>query len=376
VANQLILGGNCDTGIVSSLKLNLDLDSQIEHESSISDHWPDWGITGNIAWYVAGKEVIYGDHDGVHWFDSETGEYKTSLCFFAEGWDYNWIYVLGIAVDEIDKILYVNMLKCPPSWTGRIYKIDLQTKLILSYTDLPSGTTCSGLVIVNNTYNSTPYHYLYLEGYSFKDIYKYSLPDLSYVSTIASPGQFQANSGRLYITEGYIYWAAYNRGTVSRLDVRTDTLIESSDIAYAYRSTLAIDQTTGDVFSTDNRYGGTPRLAKIDKNLNLIGYCTVDYWSYCDLAIDSDNRYIYFNNNNDGKIHKINIDTLVLNKTVELPYGYHAIVLTNDFSSPYPPADPIDDNPDTLPDPGGDPQEIVFRTETYKAIRSDESLLK
>jgi uncharacterized membrane protein len=42
----------------------------------------------------------------------------------------------------------------------------------------------------------------------------------------------------------------------------------------------------------------------------------------------------------------------------------------------YPPADPIDDNPDTLPDPGGDPQEITFRWETYKAIRSDESLLK
>jgi hypothetical protein len=42
----------------------------------------------------------------------------------------------------------------------------------------------------------------------------------------------------------------------------------------------------------------------------------------------------------------------------------------------YPPADPIDDNPDTLPDPGGDPQEITFRYETYKAIRSDESLLK
>jgi hypothetical protein len=40
-------------------------------------------------------------------------------------------------------------------------------------------------------------------------------------------------------------------------------------------------------------------------------------------------------------------------------------------ASSYPPADPIDDNPDTLPDPGGDPQEITFRWETYKAIRSE-----
>jgi hypothetical protein len=53
--------------------------------------------------------------------------------------------------------------------------------------------------------------------------------------------------------------------------------------------------------------------------------------------------------------------------------GY--LVLLKSISS-YPPADPIDDNPDTLPDPGGDPQEITFRWETYKAIRSDESLLK
>lgn len=51
------------------------------------------------------------------------------------------------------------------------------------------------------------------------------------------------------------------------------------------------------------------------------------------------------------------------------------LVLLKSISS-YPPADPIDDNPDTLPDPGGDPQEITFRWETYKAIRSDESLLK
>jgi hypothetical protein len=40
----------------------------------------------------------------------------------------------------------------------------------------------------------------------------------------------------------------------------------------------------------------------------------------------------------------------------------------------YPLADPIDDNPDTLPDPGGDPQEITFRYETYKAIRSGREL--
>ena len=46
------------------------------------------------------------------------------------------------------------------------------------------------------------------------------------------------------------------------------------------------------------------------------------------------------------------------------------------FAGAYPPADPINDNPDTLPDPGGDPQEVVFKWETFKAIRSDESLLK
>ena len=60
------------------------------------------------------------------------------------------------------------------------------------------------------------------------------------------------------------------------------------------------------------------------------------------------------------------------------PYIYHEWLMPVDLSmvaaSSYPPADPIDDNPDELPDPGGDPQDIVFRWETFKAIRSGKEL--
>jgi hypothetical protein len=62
-----------------------------------------------------------------------------------------------------------------------------------------------------------------------------------------------------------------------------------------------------------------------------------------------------------------------MNHTI-LGYASYGVPYLIEAPSEYPPADPIDDNPDTLPDPGGDPQEITFRWETYKAIRSGREL--
>jgi hypothetical protein len=74
-----------------------------------------------------------------------------------------------------------------------------------------------------------------------------------------------------------------------------------------------------------------------------------------------------------GILHSSDSFVSRLIPTTELFQGLYAYL--GDMyivASGFPPeADPIDDNPDTLPDPGGDPQEITFRWETYKAIRSE-----
>jgi hypothetical protein len=157
------------------------------------------------------------------------------------------------------------------------------------------GDLTYDLTVVNNTYDSTNYHYLYVATEGAR-ILKYSLPDLTYIGTITSPSATQLNGGCLYEAEGYIFYNPFGLPAIAfRLDVRTDTFISTATNIYSYWSTIAVDQSSGNVFIPS--WSGSPlykRIEKFDKNLNFLTSQNIPYnWDIIVPVADSENQILY-----------------------------------------------------------------------------------
>jgi hypothetical protein len=240
-----------------------------------------------------------------------------------------------------------------------------------------------------NFYNCSAYHngFAYFgTGYSRSGgqwILKLQTSDMSKVSELAisdvqvpAIGEFYAGL-KIDTTRNILYTCSYKDaeplgGVICKIDLSTFTLVSYASIETTGASVLgfSLDEINQKIYCIDDGDYGS-----LDSTVYVVDCITMTVLDSLSLpnsgdpyyrsgdkgsAIDVANGYVLFSTAGDSY--------------TELPTRVWKIGLYN--PSPYPPADPIDDNPDTLPDPGGDPQEITFRYETYKAIRSDESLLK
>ena len=408
MANRLALGGFQDGYIIGVDLWDLDLTTKTVGGRITTIDWQEeWQYRGRarMAYDSSRNEVwVAGIYDSIQCFNSLTGAYKSTIQMFNEDC---YVDIRQVVIDSADDKMYVATgfpyiqegYSCGgDSDYTKIYQIDLATRSIIKSIDYPDEAYTYTLDIINTTYDGTPHHYLYSASCEPKVI-KYSLPDLTYIGYIDNPnstGQFSCrpayspmgieyNASCVNESLGYIYYLSWGcTYHIWRVNLRTfanEALSPAQGLYHGWGG-VDVDTTTGNVFAT-NRIATTNRtFKKFDKDLNVLGEVEIpnsDNWYGVTVIADSINQYVYVvsayqHPSNLSDIVKIRMSDLSIITRVDTTYGSWTggIVMT----SPYPPADPIDDNPDTLPDPGGDPQEITFRWETYKAIRSDESLLK
>ena len=156
----------------------------------------------------------------------------------------------------------------------------------------------------------------------------------------------------------YLYAAYYSLSPyvsyVAKIDLSTFAVIATLTLSspFDYAQTCFI---CGNYLYVGSQYCVFYQIRLSDFSIVTYIDKSSEYTWHQSSAFDSINKKAYFHAQND-----YNYD-----------YPGYILKFSIDCASSYPPADPIDDNPDTLPDPGGDPQEITFRWETYKAIRSE-----
>lgn len=200
----------------------------------------DYYFPGKIAKYISGKEIYLTDeYDRFHTFDSVSGAYKSSTDLYPTG-TFQEIY--SITVDETNGHIYIGIYdNYNPS--GRILQVDASSKTILTSIGIPdNGVDIGGLVVLGN--------YLYAFGQNNK-IYKYSIPTLSYVSSVTHATGFLFNSMTKNEADGYIYAGTLLLGNgLIRYNTNTDTIdCDAATVSGILYYGSCVDTTTKNVYS-------------------------------------------------------------------------------------------------------------------------------
>jgi hypothetical protein len=276
---------------------------------------------------------------------------------------------------------------------GFVAKLDFDGNLVWEESDLfysygvlwaeNLAIDSSGLYVVGEDNNTLSWNVVKID-FNHSELWKITTTpgDYSYPYAVSVYGDYVYIAGQIYndVDPYYFYWMVERRSINDGTQDWVASLFNGTWTDACTPWSMKVN--SNGVFTVGR---GTTGLFYLEKRVLSDGSLS---WSqsdsqYCYQCIDIDSSNIYCSGGEwvSGEMcyafekrTQSNGTLSYFISTCEYNHYAWAYGCLAGITSPYPPADPIDDNPDTLPDPGGDPQEITFRWETYKAIRSGREL--